>query len=402
MSIVIKFANQVWGMSDNKHLFAITNLTQRFAKFELRTWVQPSFRLIQHKRERRQINCISKSRRSGIHLDDTKRNSPLHAGTLPINKRFTSAIIHIHLPLFHKHSRIRQSKIETKSSLPILFANKFFYAFCKNFRFSQEGPIPFDRKGSLVSLRKVLPAISLSKLPKRRVKKTTKRLVAGEIDMIAWLRVRPNCLEVKNRFYFSINTGNVLKLLVLWMPETHALDINLFVSTILNHGSHLTTSLQTENSLSTILKDKVFEDFKLILRHQTVNISRDINFYPGCSIGFGAIEFIGGPPCRGRPLKHKQKSFKYRGFSTIVITDKEVNSWLKIKTMRSSKTLHVLDDGAPQIHTALQVIHREFCSSILDTIRLVPCCVWICPRVHRPIRRCRVPPATRDYHLRRV
>lgn len=186
------------------------------------------------------------------------------------------------------------------------------------------------------------------------------------------------------------------------MPETYALDINLFVSTILNHGSHLTTSLQTENSLPIILKDKVFEDFKLILRHQPVNISRDVNFYPGCSIRFGAIEFIGGPPCRGRPLKHKQKSFKYRGFSTIVITDKEVNSWLKIKTMRSSKTLHVLDDGAPQIHTALQVIHREFCSSILDTIRLVPCCVWICSRLHRPIRRCRVPPATRDYHLRRV
>ncbi len=102
--------------------------------------------------------------------------------------------------------------------------------------------------------------------------------------MITRLRVRPNCLKVKNCLYFSINTSNVLKLLAFRMPETYTLDINLFVSTILNHGSHLTTSLQAENSLSTILKDKVFEHFKLILHHQPVNIARDVNFYPSCSI----------------------------------------------------------------------------------------------------------------------
>ncbi len=166
MSIVIKFANQIRRMSDNKHLFTIANFTQCFAKFELRTWVQPRFRLIQHKHERRQISFISKSRRSRIHLDNTKGNSPLHTGTLPVNKRFAGPIIHVHLPLFHEHSRVRQSKIETKPSLPILFANKFFYAFRKNFRFLQERPLPFERKSSLVSFRKVLPAVSLSKLPK--------------------------------------------------------------------------------------------------------------------------------------------------------------------------------------------------------------------------------------------
>ena len=102
--------------------------------------------------------------------------------------------------------------------------------------------------------------------------------------MITWLRVRPNCLKVKNCFYFSVDTSNVLKLLAFRMPETHSFDINLLISTVLNHGSQLTASLQAKNSLPFILKDKVFEDFKLILRHQPVNIARNVYFYPGCSI----------------------------------------------------------------------------------------------------------------------
>lgn len=91
--------------------------------------------------------------------------------------------------------------------------------------------------------------------------------------MITRLRVSPNRLKVKNRFYFSVDTSNVLKLPVFRMPETNALDINLLVSTILDHGSRLTASLQTKHSFPFILKDKVLEYLKLILRHQPVNIT---------------------------------------------------------------------------------------------------------------------------------
>lgn len=54
------------------------------------------------------------------------------------------------------------------------------------------------------------------------------RFVVREINIVQWMRVSPHCLEIESAFKLRINSGGILELFRLGVPEASCSNVKVF------------------------------------------------------------------------------------------------------------------------------------------------------------------------------